>query len=499
MQIFDTAAIRAWDDYTITHEPISSIDLMERAAKTCFEWLIQNDYKGRSFSIFCSKGNNGGDGLALGRMLSNTGHHVSVFILEFGYMGTNDFQVNLARLHQTEANISFISKEENIRKVNAGDVIIDALLGSGLNRPLDGLTASVVNHINRSGNEVIAIDIPTGLFADKNSAGNIVIKANHTLTFQCYKLAFLMQENQVFTGIIHLLDIGLHPAYTEKANSNNILVDKNFARQLLKPRKKFSHKGDYGHGALITGSLGIMGASVLCARAFMRSGAGKLTCHVPRSGNAIMQVAIPEAMCKVEDGEEHLESVSELDKYDAVGIGPGIGLYDSHKSLLASVLKQVKKPIVVDADALNILSRFPKLLNELPPFSILTPHVREFDRLFGDHEGDFSRIETARSKVKEHNVIIVLKGPHTFIGTPGGMAYFNHSGNPGMATGGSGDVLTGIITGLVCQGYPPEHAAILGTYVHGVAGDLAAADVSQQALVASDLIEYLGKAFRTLE
>jgi NAD(P)H-hydrate epimerase len=212
-----------------------------------------------------------------------------------------------------------------------------------------------------------------------------------------------------------------------------------------------------------------------------------------------MQVAIPEAMCKVENGEEHLESVSELGKYDAVGIGPGIGLYDSHKSLLASVFKQVKKPIVVDADALNILSRSPKLLNELPAFSILTPHVREFDRLFGDHEGDFSRIETARSKVKEYNVIIVLKGAHTFIGTPGGMAYFNHSGNPGMATGGSGDVLTGIITGLICQGYPPEHASILGTYVHGVAGDLAAADVSQQALVASDLIEYLGKAFRTIE
>ena len=498
MQIFETEKIKAWDEYTIANEPITSIELMERAAKACFEWLIRHNYKSRSFSIFCSKGNNGGDGLALARMLSNTGHTVSVYILEFGYMGTNDFQANLARLHETQVNISYISVEENIKKVNDNDVVIDAILGSGLNRALDGLTAAVVKHLNESGNEIISVDIPTGLFADKSIEGNTVIRASHTLSFQCYKLAFLMQENQQYIGQLHLLNIGLHEGYLQNSSSKYMMVDQALAHDLVRPRKKFSHKGDYGHGALITGSTGIMGASALCARAFMRSGAGKLTCHIPASGNTILQIAAPEAMCHIEKGEDHIKSLSALDKYDAVGIGPGIGLHDSHPSLLASLVKAFKKPIVVDADALNALSKSVTLLKDIPPLSILTPHTREFERIFGTHQSDFSRVETAIQKAREFNIIIVLKGPHTFIATPGGMGYFNHSGNPGMATGGSGDVLTGIITGLLCQGYPPEQAAILGVYVHGVAGDIAAGKLSQQALIASDIIDNLGEAFKFL-
>ena len=499
MQILDTAKIKAWDEYTITNEPISSVDLMERAAKACFEWLIRNHYKSRSFSIYCSKGNNGGDGLALARMLSNTGHHVAVFILEFGYMGTNDFQVNLARIHETQVNIHYISTEENIRKVNENDVVIDAILGSGLNRPIDGLTASVVNHLNQSGNEIIAIDIPTGLFVDKSSENNTVISAAHTLTFQCYKLAFLMQENQQYTGQLHILDIGLHEDYLKNISSPFNLADAILARDLVRPRKKFTHKGDYGHGALITGSTGLMGAATLCAKAFMRSGAGKLTCHIPSSGNIIMQISVPEAMSKVEKGDDHIKSVSSLEKYDAVGIGPGLGLYDSHISLLAAVFKEYKKPIVIDADALNILSRSMDLISGVPSLSILTPHTREFERIFGTLGSDFSRIEMALLQAKELNIIIVLKGAHTFIATPGGIGYFNNSGNPGMATGGTGDVLTGVITSLLCQGYPPEHAAILGVYLHGLAGDLAAAERSQESLIASDVIEYLGKAFKALQ
>lgn len=499
MQIFETDKIKAWDEYTIANEPIASIDLMERAAKACFDWLIQHNYKSCGFSIYCSKGNNGGDGLALARMLSNTGHTVSVFILEFGYMGTNDFQANLARLHETQVNINYISAEENIKKVNDDNVLIDAILGSGLNRALDGLTAMVVNHLNDSGNEIISIDIPTGLFADKSAEGNIVIRATHTLSFQCYKLAFLMQENLKYIGQLHLLNIGLHEDYLKNATSDFMLVDRSLAHDLLRPRKKFTHKGDYGNGALITGSTGIMGASALCAKAFMRSGAGKLTCHVPASGNIIMQIAVPEAMCKIEKGDDHIKSLSSLEKYDAVGIGPGLGLHDSHTTLLATLFKEYRKPVVIDADALNTLSKSSELHSQIPPLSILTPHTREFDRLFGTLETDFSRIEMALSKAKELNIIIVLKGPHTFIATPGGMGYFNNSGNPGMATGGSGDVLTGVVTGLLCQGYPPEHAAILGVYVHGLAGDLAAAKLSQQSLIASDITEHLGEAFKSIQ
>ena len=495
MQIFDTAKIKAWDEFTITNEPVASIDLMERAAKACFEWLIQNNYKSRSFSIFCSKGNNGGDGLALARMLSNTGHTVSVYILEFGYMGTADFQGNLARLHETQADIYYISNEENIKKVPESDVIIDALLGSGLNRPIDGLTASVVKHINTAGNEVISIDIPTGLFADKSSVGNIVVEADHTLSFQCYKLAFVMQENQKYTGQLHILNIGLHEKYLDNASSNFMMVDKQLAHDMLRPRKKFTHKGDYGHAALVTGSTGLMGASTLCAKACLRSGVGKLTCHIPSSGNTIMQISAPEAMSKVEKGDEFIKSVSSLEKYDAVGIGPGLGLHDSHTSLLASIFKDFRKPVVVDADGLNALSKSLDLLKNIPAFSILTPHMREFERLFGAVETDFDKINIASQKAREFNIVIVLKGAYSFIATPGGMGYFNSSGNPGMATGGTGDVLTGIITGLLCQRYPPEHAAILGVFVHGLAGDLAAAELSQEAMIAGDVIAYLGKAF----
>lgn len=498
MQIFDTAKIKAWDEYTMANEPIASIDLMERAAKACFEWLIQHNYKSRSFSIFCSKGNNGGDGLALARMLSNTGHAVSVYILEFGYMGTNDFQANLARLHETQVNINYISVEENIKKINAGDVVIDAILGSGLNRELEGLTSSVVQHINNADNEIISIDMPTGLFADKSSAGNVIIEADYTLTFQCYKLAFLMQENQKYTGQLHILNIGLHEKYLENASSTFTMTDQQLAHAMLRPRKKFSHKGDYGHAALVTGSAGMMGASALCAKACLRSGVGKLTCHIPAVGNAVLQVAVHEAMCKVEKGDDYIKSLSSLEKYDAVGVGPGLGLHDSHTSLLGTLFRDFKKPVVVDADALNALSKSVDLLKDIPAFSILTPHGREFERLFGKIGSDFGNIEMALEKAKEYNIIIVLKGAFTFIATPGGMGYFNNSGNPGMATGGTGDVLTGIITGLLSQGYPSEHAAILGVYVHGLAGDLAAADLSQQALIAGDVIDYLGKAFNVI-
>jgi NAD(P)H-hydrate epimerase len=498
MQIFNTERIREWDEYTINNEPIASVDLMERAAKACFEWLINHHYKGRKFSIFCSKGNNGGDGLALARMLSNTGHNVSVFILEFGYMGTGDFQVNLARLHETQANISFISTEENIRSIRENDVVIDAILGSGLNRALEGLTAQVVKHLNESGNEIISIDIPTGLFADKSSQNNIVVCASHTLSFQNFKLAFLMQESQQFVGQLHILNIGLHEDFLKNSTCNFNLIDANLAHQLIRPRKKFSHKGDYGHGALITGSTGMMGASVLCAKSFMRSGAGKLTCHIPASGNTILQIAIPEAMSKIEKGDDYIKSISSIEKYDAVGIGPGIGLYESHAQLIATVFKENRNAMVIDADALNIMSRSMDLLKHIPPFSILTPHAREFERLFGKMETDFSAVEMALAKAREYKIILVLKGPYTFIATPGGMGYFNNSGNPGMATGGTGDVLAGLITGLLCQGYPPDHAAILGVYVHGLAGDLAASDLSQQSLIASDVIDHLGEAFKTL-
>lgn len=501
MQIFATEQIRAWDEYTIRHEPIASVDLMERAATACYDWLIQNNYKGRSFTIFCGKGNNGGDGLVIARLLAQSHHTVTVYILEFGHKGTEEFQLNLARLHDTQTDIRFISGEEMLHPIPTLDVVIDALLGSGINRPTDGLTASLIKHINKSGNEVIAIDIPSGLFVDHSSRGNVVVKAQHTLSFQCFKPAFLMPENGESIGRVELLDIGLHPAFLAIQQSPFELVDLSMVKKIVQPRNPFSHKGDYGHAAIIGGSYGMMGAAVLCARACLRSGVGKLTCHIPEAGYTIMQVSVPEAMCKTgesgtsaESGQHH--PATEMDKYDAIGIGPGLGAHASNTNLLYSVFEQNRRPMVIDADGLNTIAQEKGLLHKVPPGSILTPHPKEFERLFGKTANDFDRIQTALRKAAEHHVYIVLKGRYTFIASPDGKGYFNSSGNPGMATGGTGDVLTGIITGLLAQKYSPLHAAVAGVFLHGYAGDLAAAYTSQPSLIASDLIDFLGQAYQ---
>lgn len=495
MQIFATEQIRAWDEYTIRHEPITSVDLMERAATACYEWLLQNNYKDHAFSIYCGKGNNGGDGLVIARLLAQSNHKVTVFILEFGHKGTEDFQINLARLHDTHADIRFISSEENLHSIPAKDVVIDALLGSGINRPADGLTARLIQHINNSGNEVIAIDIPSGLFVDHSARGNVVVKAQNTLSFQCFKPAFLMPENAESIGQVHLLNIGLRPDFLKIQDSPFELVDQAMVSQIITPRKPFSHKGNYGHAAIVAGSYGMMGAAVLCARACLRSGVGKLTCHIPASGYTIMQISVPEAMCKT--GEE-THPTQEMDKYDSIGIGPGLGSLAENNKLLYSVFEQNPRPMVIDADGLNAIASDKTLLSKIPPQSILTPHPKEFERLFGKTANDYERIQTALQKAAEHNLYLVLKGRYTFIASPDGKGYFNSSGNPGMATGGTGDVLTGIITGLLAQKYEPLHAAIAGVFLHGRSGDLAAAYSSQYSLIATDLIDFLGQAYQSI-
>lgn len=495
MQIFATEQIRAWDEYTIRHEPLASVDLMERAATACYDWLLKHNYKGRSFSIFCGKGNNGGDGLVIARLLAQSNHPVTVYILEFGHKGTVDFQINLARLHDTTAAIRFISSEEALHPMPTSDVVIDALLGSGINRPADGLTASLIKHINNSGHEVIAIDIPSGLFVDHSSRGNMVIKARHTLSFQCFKPAFLMPENAAAIGQIHILDIGLHPAFLTTQDAPFELIDQPVVSRLLQPRPPFSHKGDFGHAALVTGSYGMMGAAVLCARACLRSGVGKLTCHIPASGYTIMQVSVPEAMCKTAENEHPAQ---EMDKYDTIGVGPGLGSAAANTNLLYSLFEQNRRPMVIDADGLNTIGREKDLLNKIPAGSILTPHPKEFERLFGKTANDYDRIQLALQKAATHHFYLVLKGRYTFIASPDGKGYFNSSGNPGMATGGTGDVLTGILTGLLAQKYAPLHAAIIGVYLHGYAGDLAAAYTSQPSLIASDLIDFLGQAIQSI-
>jgi len=494
MQILDSGQIRKWDEFTIQHEPILSIDLMERAAATCYQWLMQH-YDGKSYSIFCAKGNNGGDGLAIARMLS-ANHSVTVYILEFGHLGTEDFQINLARLHQTPAVIKFIPTEETIPAIPTEDIVIDALFGSGLNRPIEGLTARLVNAINSSANEIVSIDIPSGLSADNSSKGNIVIRARETLSFQCYKVAFLMAENEDYVGNLHILDIGLHDGYLKSFLSANIFIDHPIAKAIIKPRRRFAHKGNFGHALIIAGSYGKMGAAILASKACLRSGTGLLTVHVPSSGNFILQTTVPEAMVDTDANETINTTVTTpMNKYDCVGMGPGLGTAYETTTLIQNIISAYKKPMVLDADALNILSANAGLLRKLPPQSILTPHPKEFERLFGQAQNDFERLKCAKQKAKEYNIIIVLKGHHTFIATPDGKFFFNSTGNAGMATGGTGDVLTGIITAFLAQHYSPEDASVLGVYIHGLAGDIAANKISESSLIASDIIDHLSHAF----
>jgi len=498
VKILSAADIRAWDQYTIQHEPVASIDLMERAAYECVSWILQHYPAAPSFAVFCGKGNNGGDGLAIARMLRGRNYPVSVYILEFGHKGTDDFQTNLARLQQLPSpGIHFIQSENNFHPLEREQVVIDALFGSGLNRALEDVTAKLVEHINHSGADIVSIDIPSGLFTDRSSKGNMIVRANHTLTFQCYKPAFLAAENASYTGDIHILDIGLHPDFLKTLISSYELIDKNIIQSIFRPRNRFAHKGNFGHALLAAGSYGKIGAAVLSVKSCLRSGVGLLSCHIPKCGYDIIQTAVPEAMAMTDFNSSFLTKIEEdITKYDAIGIGPGIGTASETRMLVREIFDAYRSPIVLDADALNCISLQKDFLQMIPAGSILTPHHKEFERLFGKTANDFERQELAIQKASELNVIIILKGHHSMIATTDGRAFFNSTGNAGMATGGSGDVLTGILTGLLAQGYSSIETAIFGVYLHGLAGDIAAEKLSMEAMAAGDLIECLGGAFK---
>jgi ADP-dependent NAD(P)H-hydrate dehydratase / NAD(P)H-hydrate epimerase len=494
MKILTAEQIREWDRYTIRHEPVASLDLMERAVGKCVEWLQEKNLLDLPVAIICGKGNNGGDGLAIARMLAqqNIGL-LNIYILETGSAGSEDFQTNLERLHYP---IRFIQSEKNFPSFRNNEIIIDALFGSGLNRPLDGVAAKLADHINHAENLVISIDLPSGLPADGPATTTAVIKADHILSFQAPRFSFLLSANAPFVGKVHILDIGLHPKYYESVQTNFELIDDDLIREIYKPRNRFAHKGNFGHALIIAGSYGKMGAAALATKACLRAGAGLTTVHIPRAGYAILQSAAPEAMVSSDPNSYTLTKIEEdLSKFDCIGIGPGLGTATETKEFLKQFIFEFQKPLVLDADALNILATEPMWLSKIPANSILTPHPKEFSRLFGETTDDLQRMEIAQQKAKQLNVVIVLKGHHTLIATPGGKAYFNNTGNAGMAKGGSGDVLTGMLTALVCQYKDTVEAAILGVYLHGLAGDIAAKKYSEEAMIANDVVGSLGEAF----
>jgi len=501
MKIFPTSLIRELDEYTIQHEPIVSIDLMERAACSLCNKILEY-FRFSSFCVLAGPGNNGGDALALSRMLLEKNYSVKVFLLHTGNLSA-DCQQNKERLIKKFPDcLQEITSLFSPPDVSENTIIIDGLFGSGLSRPLSGIYAKAVQWINASGKTVIAIDIPSGLAGEENrDLSKPIVRANYTFSFQFPKLSFFFPENEPFVGKWEILDIGIHPDGIAQTETNYYFLEKSEIKNLLHERKKFSHKGTYGHLLIIAGSKGMAGAAVLASKAALRSGVGLVTMHGPACNRIILQTKVPEALFESDKNENWITQISDLKKFNSLVIGPGIGLQQEVIDFVKDFIVHVNKPCVFDADVLNIISINKKnneLLLFIPYKSILTPHPKEFERLFGRDENSFDRMLKIQRLTKELKIIIVLKGAYTIIGMPDGNIFFNSTGNNGMATGGTGDVLTGIIGSLLAQNYTSEEAAIIGVYLHGLAGDLALADQSPESLIAGDVVESIGKAFQAI-
>ncbi len=490
MKILSTEQIRQADRYTIENEPVSSVDLMERAATQVFQWLLRHGVAERRVKLFCGMGNNGGDGLVVARLLYQKGLEPQVYMVRCSEKMSADCEANYQRLRrETGVEPHDIRSEADFPVFAEGDLLVDALFGSGLNRPIEGVAAALIQEMNRHEAIRVSIDIASGLFADAPSPDAAIVRPDYTLTFQVPKLAFMMPENDPYVGRLEILDISLHPQFLLEVTTSNFFVNKLLIKDIIHQRTKYSHKGTYGHALLVAGSEGKSGAAILGAKSCLRTGVGLLTVHLPASAWLPLQVALPEAMIHADD---------RWDAFGAVGIGPGLGKGDEAKRLVRRMIQDAHVPMVMDADALNILAENKTWLSYLPSKTILTPHPKEFERIFGKTANSFERLALLREKAMRHDVIIVLKGANTATAMPNGTVFFNSTGNPGMATAGSGDVLTGMILSLLAQRYTPEEAAVLGVFLHGLAGDLAAEALGMEALIASDITEQIGKAFASI-
>ena len=499
MKIFPSSSIKKLDAYTIENEPIASIDLMERAATVLTKAITDRWNTETPVTIFAGPGNNGGDALAVARMMAEKGYKIEVFLFNTKGELSPDCQANKELVEMMD-EITFHEVSTQFAPPTLTDehLVIDGLFGSGLNKPLSGGFAAVVKYINSSPATVASIDIPSGLMGEENTF-NVranIIRADVTFSLQLPKLAFLFAENAEFIGEWELLDINLSQESIEELDTNYKMLEVEDIRTIIKPRKRFSHKGNFGHALLIAGSRGMAGASILSARACLRSGVGLLTVHAPICNNNILQTAVPEAIVEQDASETCFAIPTDTDDYQAVGVGPGLGRNEETEAALLEQLNGCQTPLVVDADALNILANHRHALTNLPKGSILTPHPKELERLVGKCQDSYERLTKAIELARTAKVHIVLKGAYSAIITPTGKCFFNPTGNPGMATAGSGDVLTGIILALLAQGYTAEEAAKTGTFVHGLAGDFARKKLGTIGLTAGDIVNNLPMAWR---
>lgn len=504
MKIFTAAQIHELDKYTIEHEPIKSTDLMERAAKAITRAITEEWTDRTPVVVFAGPGNNGGDALAVARLLAEADYKVSVYLFNIHNKLSEDCGANRQRLIDckkvskfTEITLNFDPPE-----LQADTLVIDGLFGSGLNKPLMGGFASLVKYINQSPCKVVAIDMPSGLMCEDNTF-NIranILRADLTLTLQQMKLSMLLPDCQQYIGRLRVLDIRLSAEYIDNTDAAYRMIEERDMRKCLIPRPDFANKGTMGHALIIAGSYGMAGAAVLATKACLRSGSGKVTVHTPKRNYTVMQVSVPEAVLQMDREETHFSDSVNADDFDALGIGPGIGMGESTAIALIGQIRRTQCPIVVDADALNILANHQAWMQQLPQGIIMTPHPKEFDRLVNNvSNSDYERLTKAGQLAERLQGYVLLKGHYTALCMPDGNIVFNSTGNSGMATAGSGDVLTGIITGLLARGYARAEACMLGMYLHGLAGDLAAKSLGKESLLAGDIIDYLPQAFLRLE
>jgi NAD(P)H-hydrate epimerase len=502
MRILSANQHRALDKATMIAEKISSLQLMERAATAFTRALVGipgiTDTSGRAkIIIFCGTGNNGGDGLVTARLLHGRGIKVRVIQPMIGTR-SGDNATNYKRLKSLGLSILDLNEGDPLPTIPAGSVIIDALFGTGLSRPVEGYWAKLIEHLNEANAQRFAIDLPSGLPTEGPPTG-AVIRADRTLSLGYPKLALFSPHNTRYLGEWELVDFGLNDVFVAKELDGKYhLTTSAEVKKLLKVRHRNDHKGTFGHALLVAGSYGTVGAAVIAARAIMRAGAGKLTCHLPGCGYQIMQTAFPEAMCRADKAERCITKVQAPAEYETVGVGPGLGQDPRTAKMLENLLRQCERPLVIDADALNLLAEHPDWWDLVPRGSILTPHPKEFERLFGKTEDDFARWRVQAEVAESRGIVLLLKTGYTSVATPGGELYFNDTGNPGMGTAGTGDALTGVLTGLLARGYDPVDAARLGVWLHGRAGDLAVRKTGMESLVAGDLVDHLGEAFLEL-
>ena len=498
IKIFESAKVKELDQYTIDNEPIDSIDLVERASRAFVNEFCHHFSKQNRIVVFAGQGNNGADALAIARLLQDEGYRVEVYLFNPTQHLSVDCEINKQRLVESKVRLIEIIEDFTPPTLTERDIVVDGLFGSGLNRPLSGGYAAVVRYINQSEAIVVAIDIPSGLFGEDNSTNDMgnIICADYTYTFEFPRLSLVLPENALFVGKWKVLPIGIHPTGIEKTETPYMMVTDEDLEGIIQERNTFDHKGTFGHALLIAGSRGKMGAAVLGATACLRAGVGRLTVHLPERGEVILQTAIPEAMLSLDENRDYISNLPPIKGFNAIAIGPGLGKQKLSLSVLENILKAAQQSLILDADALNLIAENIELLDLLPPHAVLTPHPKEFDRMFGESADGYERLHRASAVAIKHKLCIVLKGAYTAICTLEGNVYINSTGNPGMATAGSGDALTGVILGLLAQGYSPETSAVLGVYLHGAAGDFALINNSEESLIASDIISMLGKAFK---